>query len=181
MYPRESDVIIYNPSINIEETRRYTSPRQITEGFYGGDGHYDAMFARLVSSGEITPEQFPRALDFFAGDGSWARRFVENGWDPQNVTCIDIARTETPLVRQAKWIYMDLAKLVDYIKAGWVPGEAEVHRHKWDLVAACYGVMQGNMADNASETLLAQFFVRKRGAMIVQGDFSIKRDGRLPR
>lgn len=181
MYSRESGIIIHDPKINTAGTRRFTSPRQIDDESYGGDEYYDAMFAGLVERGEITPEQFPRALDFFAGDGSWARRFVENGWDPQNITCVDIARTETPLVPGARWIYMDLVKLVDYIKTGWVPGEAEVFRHKWDLVAACYGVMNGYMADIASETLLAQFFVRKRGAMIVQRDFSIKRDGRLPR
>lgn len=178
----ESRIFIQDPRTNIDAYRRFTSPDHLGEEFnVRSDSEQDNIFAQLVETKVVTPETYPRALDLYAGDGSWARRFVEHGWDPQNVTCIDRARTETPLVQDARWIYMDLIVLSEFLRQHYrLPSGAEALRHRWDLVASSYGAILAE-DPRADQLLLAQFFVRKKGAMIVERDFSVKKDGRLPR
>ncbi len=178
----EGRIFIQDPRTNIDPYRRFTSPGHLGEEFnVRSDSEQDNIFTKLVDSGTIGPEKYPRALDLYAGDGSWARRFVEHGWDPQNVTCIDRDRTETPLVPEARWIYMDLFYLAEFLREHYrLPAGAEALRHRWDLVASSYGAIVAK-DPRADQLLLAQFFVRKKGAMIVERDFSVKKDGRLPR
>lgn len=95
------EIIIRNPILNPDELFRSYSydTKEIREGM-------SEFLAR-----KITKESHPKAIDLCAGDGSYARILVDNGWKGQNMTCVDRFRTRTPLVKDAVWRYWDLEQM----------------------------------------------------------------------
>lgn len=170
MRPPESRIIINSPYRNTDRYRRYTSPDHTAAPYFaaGGDTSYDIWIPELVKSGKVTAEKFPRAVDLFAGDGSWARRLIDNGWKPENITCIDIYVSPTPLVEGVNWRHMNLVALYEALKKRAIlPTEVESLRGGWDLTTMSYGsVLYGG--DQYSDKRISRFFTRPKGIMLVQ-------------
>lgn len=70
-----------------------------------------ANLPKILQHAGVSPSTHPLAADLCAGDGSWAKILVENGWIESNLTCIDRCKSSAPLVLAASWRYWDLYNL----------------------------------------------------------------------
>lgn len=162
----ELGIIINEPYPNVDRHRRYSEGSSSVQGRWIVD---------LVESGEVTPEAFPKAIDLFAGDGSWARRLTQHGWIPEDITCVDIYESPTPLVQGVIWKYMDLLALWRAIKNNVVlPKEVQDLEGKWDLTTMSYGAGLYEDGDRDSELIISNFFTRPGGVMLINRDLHRK-------
>lgn len=177
----ENDIVISDPQENRDKQRRYTSLISCLPGFPVATGDKEGLdLSRFTAEGIISPDKFPLVVDLFAGDGSWAEKLVARGWKAESITCIDKAKTLTPLVAGVNWHYWDLALLARAIKSE-VTFHEEVAKlmGRFDLAfmsfGACYIPSTAAGPDN-----VCSFFVRKGGLVYVEGDLKLKGgDGRL--
>lgn len=117
----------------------------------------------------ITPQTHPRAADICAGDGSWARLLVDNGWKPEDILCVDRCRSLGPLVEGVKWEYWDVDALRDRLLTARfhlegpteIPEGVAVHQGKFDLVIVLLG------AERRAANEVANYLVRPGGKTFV--------------
>ena len=63
----------------------------------------------------LTPINHRYAVDLCSGDGVMAEILVNLGWNPRDIVCIDKFSSPTPLVTDARWLYVDLTQWADAI------------------------------------------------------------------
>ena len=159
---RTPEIIIGHPGLNRDNFRSYSYDNQNDpEGFRG-----------LLELNRVTPSTHPRAIDLCAGDGSFARMLVDNGWQEEDMTCVDIARTETPLVPKATWLFWDVEALsLAILKYTEIPPEIAVYKHRFDIAI----LMQGEGFYDEKENAVCKYLVRPNGyihnlSTIIRGD-----------
>ncbi|MDO8619386.1 MAG: hypothetical protein Q7R49_05605 [Candidatus Daviesbacteria bacterium] len=144
------DIIIDNPRINTDERRGFS---------YSRDKSGIKLLSLALESKDITPSSHPTAADLCAGDGSWARMLLDHGWDESNLTCIDSAKSPTPLVPGANWLYWDLEALSTrlFLKKS-LPEEILSKQHTFDIVFTLYTPLT-----RISEETMGIFLIRPGG------------------
>lgn len=152
----ERQIVIQNPGLNTDPFRDWTTHTYENQDF---PWHIKEM--------NISPLTHPKVADLCAGNGRWAVRFVQNGWLPENITCIDQAIPNPSLVRGLTWLYWDLSNL------GWSlkfkePISAEVEQLKgaFDCVVTSSGGIGFGLL---YEGLVCEFLARE-GAFIWPND-----------
>ena len=171
----EDGIIVTDPEENHNTYRRFTSSA-LLDGVVVSrvrNSLLEGKLAKVIAEGIISPERFPLAVDLFAGDGSWAKRLVDNGWAPANITCVDIARTETPLVDGVNWLYLDLAALAHVANRGHLHGQVGQLRGRFDLAFSSFGAISTYGAEDTAD-ILCGFFIRRGGIAYAEGDFKLK-------
>jgi hypothetical protein len=174
------EILIDSPAENNDIWRRFTSGVPLVGTEAARFATEDSQLDQWLADGLIDPVRFPRAVDLFAGDGSWAHRLVERGWKAEDVTCIDMARTNTPLVDGVDWVHLDLDLMAQtMMRNERLSAEVNNLRGKFDLAFMSYGRFYmyrgGDVADD-----LAAFFVRKGGLVYVEQDLHRKgKNGKL--
>jgi len=169
----EDGIIIRDPKTNSDIHRRFTSASPLPGLEIEEYGFEERRLSKVITEGTISPERFPLAVDLFAGDGSWARRLIDRGWAAENITCIDIAKTETPLVDGVNWLYLDLAVLARVTDRGHLYGQVDQLRGRFDLAFMSYGALSAYRALGTADNLCG-FFIRKGGIAYAEGVFKFK-------
>jgi hypothetical protein len=142
------EIVIANPRLNTDSYRRWS---------YGSDPE---GFRSVLAIKGITPISHPKAVDLCAGDGSFARMLVENGWNEEDITCVDRFHTTTPLVSQSTWLYWDLRALASAVMQQLpIPTEVASYRHQFDVAV----LMQGEKMDWGEEDIVCEYLVRPGG------------------
>ncbi len=127
-------------------------------GYTWLDGEWGDILGSHLAKNDVNPASHPTAIDLCAGDGSIARILVDLGWNPDDITCIDLHRSRNPLVTDVRWLHWDLEALLETINdSGPLPGVVEGYKGYFDIAI----LAQGNMGIGMTgiNTLL-QFFVR---------------------
>ena len=177
----EYEIVIQSPKGNQDPQRRYTSSDINIPGFKHATGDNEGKdLAGFLKADIFSPQDFPKVVDLFAGDGSWAQRLVSSGWKTEDITCIDRAQTETPLVGGLNWHYWDLALLARVIKDGNImPDEVLGLKGKFDLAFLSFGACY-LPSTAASPDDFCGFFLRNGGLAYIEGDLKQKgEDGKL--
>lgn len=152
------EIIIPNPHINDSWTRRHAHT--------AGDC---AMFMPTIDLWGLTAQSHPKVVELCAGDGPWAKAFADAGWNPQDITCIDIARTNTPLIDGAKWLHWDLDALAQgIIEDRELPDDVLEYKGRFDIVFLTYGF------GISYKDILCEYFVRKNGFICSEAVFRFK-------
>ena len=149
-----SEILISHPEVNQDFQRNYSYR----------DGWARDMMPVVLRELGISPASHPNAIELFAGDGSWARMLVDNGWNEESLTCIDMRKSPTPLVPKADWLYWDLSQLARaLLEHSDLPPEAASLQGKFNLVYSFYGDQS-----MAAEDALGSFFVSPGGIVFNQ-------------
>src|SRR3989304_3825264 len=88
------EIVIADPSFN-------SDPQSDWSFRYPADS--SAMFKEFQLRRKITPNTHPLACDLFAGQGGVTAILLEQGWLPNNITCIDIGKPENHTVLYGDW------------------------------------------------------------------------------
>ena len=148
------EIIITNPLLNRDVLRAHSYDTGITG--------MRETFPLLLSRQGVTPVTYPRAIDLCAGDGSFARILVDNGWDETNMACVDMFCTSTPLVPRAKWLYWDLESLYSAIVLDKpIPAEVLEYQHQFDIAILWNGGLFGRAVD-----IVCEYLVRSEGYIV---------------
>ena len=92
-------------------------------------------FRQNLSRAGISPITHPVAADLCAGDGTYAKMLVDNGWDARKITCIDVYQSPTPWLPDTSWKYWNLAQLhLALVEGRELPEEVKVLKGSFDLV-----------------------------------------------
>lgn len=148
-----SEVLIRRPQINKEEERwrRFSSH----EGRKSAERWMNLEFPEH----RINPMTHPNVIELAAGDGPIAWLLVNRGWKAENITCVDMYMSPSPMIPRAKWVYLNLSALYDHIWDRTDP-EYEVLQMKgiFDLVTFC-----NSGKGIGDEEQIAEYFKRPGG------------------
>lgn len=151
------EIIIREPQDNEDPTR----------GWSYNCGSFGMILPASLKLHGITPATHPRIVDLWAGDGSCARIFVENGWQEPNIVCIDMYRSPTPLVPRAQWRYWDLRKLGYVIPyKEFLPPEVLAFKEQFDIAVSMFSYGRPE-----SENAICELLVRKGGFVMCNENF----------
>jgi hypothetical protein len=151
------NIIIENPSHNPDAI-------DYTQWSYRNPITNSEIIRRLQADG-IHPNTHPKAVDLYAGDGSIARILSEQGWNPQDITCIDLYLPNDPLVPNAQWIHLNLDNLYHAQQLDQpLPPEAELLRDQFDAVFMSASYIGIDHSDKVCE-----FFVKPDGYILNLG------------
>ena len=139
------------------------NPFAHTDVSYTPEVETDLM--RLFNEHGITPETHPKAVDLYAGDGSLAKILVKNGWQEENMTCIDMSRSHSPLVRKANWLFWNLDSLDEALQSGVkIPTEVSQTSGQFDISL----IYATPMSKEGLETI-GNFFTKRGGYIVHNG------------
>lgn len=148
-----SEIVIPYPELSM---------RQLTDYSYR-DSEVHEVFRHLLKQRGLTPTTHPRTVDLYAGAGSFARLFVDNGWDETNMVCIDKFHPPTPLVPKATWLYWDLDELGEAIVLGEpLPQQVISYQHQFDIAV----LRNGGLLPREIKDTLCEYFVRPEGYIL---------------
>lgn len=148
----ENEIVIREPQLNKDPYRDWT-----THTWENKD------FPKYALKMGVSPSTHPRVADLCAGNGRWAVRFVQNGWLPENITCIDQAIPNPTLVEGLSWLHWNLRELGWRIKTGKpIPEGVERLKGTLDCVVTSSGGIGFGLPD---EGLVCEFLARN-GAFI---------------
>ncbi len=150
MSEERSRDLTYNP--NDEILRRWT---------YSVDGGSMRSFIiEYLNSKKINPSTHPKVMDLCSGDGSLAAILIENGWNPSNITCVDLFKSPSPLIYGVNWKYLNISHdLVLKVRNGQgVKKEFSLLEHSFDLVTLFQGYERSDIEQEACE-----YFVKSSG------------------
>lgn len=141
------EIIIQDPLINTDPLKDHA---------YRAMGRYEIkQLMGVWDRCGISPEICPVVADVCAGDGGWARILTDNGWRPENITCIDRKRTETPLVAGVNWEYWDVEELGTEILLGRpLPDAVKLYENRFDLVLLVNGGISRHCSDAVGRFLV---------------------------
>ena len=143
------ELIIENPVNNGNFYRRYAFESL----------HFRPNFYRFLDLKEITPKTHPKVVDLCAGDGSISKLLTDKGWNPRDLTCVDLYKSPTPLVNGVTWRYWDLEELADHLKIlRDIPAQILDLQNTFDFVVLWNGFLR-----RETETSVCKFFVRLDG------------------
>lgn len=152
----ERKIFVLNPQPNTSPNRRFSLA-----------SWENTSFPEYMKLYKIYPTTHPNAIDLASGDGPWAKRLIANGWETKNITCVDIAIPNPPVIEGLTWIYWDLEAFGDYLQhKGYgfeFPPEIEAYRGAFDVVTSSYAGRKGMGLRNGH--LVSNFFA-KEGALI---------------
>ena len=119
------EIIISNPPISSDFFRNHT-----------GESRWDQkQLQRNIALGGISPNEFPRIADFCSGNLYAAKVFVDNGWNPQDVTGVDIKIPDAAAVSEAQMKYWDLVVLSKVInKHQMIPYDVVKYKESFYLI-----------------------------------------------
>lgn len=144
---RNREIIIGNPPMNDDSHA----------GWSYGDRILRESLQRRLTSVKITPITHPKVADLCSGKGGVADMFVDLGWNPGNITCIDRAVPKRSYIDGATWAYWDLAELGESLRHGRpIPLEVLKYQHTFDVVTLYLGFIR-------NEDTLCNFLVREGG------------------
>lgn len=148
-----AEVVIGEPKHNPDFLSGYS---------YGDRFAHEVVKRQLIKDRGITPQTQPKVADICAGDGSWARIFVDNGWRPQDVLCVDMYKSRAPLVEDATWRYWDVAELGLRLCANRsIPEEVLEYQGKFDIVILMLSAIERRLTTEVCN------FLARPGAQIL--------------
>lgn len=141
------EIVISHPDINMDPFKSWS---------HDNPDLREAIVTDLVWNG-VTPATHPKAVDLCAGDGSCAAILTSTGWNANNITCIDISRSTSPLVTGVTWQYLDLGELGWRLKGGHqIPESLQPLHHGFDVAMLWFGYLR-------YEQELFDFFLKPGG------------------
>lgn len=149
-----TEVVITNPEFNFNHRTGYS--------YYDKFAH-DIVRRQLKAGRGINPQTHPKVADVCAGDGSWARIFIDNGWKPEDILCIDQFRSRVSLIEGVAWRYWDVAELGVRLLTGdaAIPNEVLEWQGKFDIVVLINsGINHGIVQE------VCRFLVRSQGQIL---------------
>ena len=149
------EILIPHPEINKDKHRGYSYKNP----------ELKSLISDQIQLWHVSPTTHPRVVDLCSGDGSLAHMMTELGWQPDNITCIDLCISPTPKVQDVHWKYMNLKNLAFSLKYNWdIPPEVNEYRHTFDVVTEWLGFL-----GEKDRFLLSHFFSRPGGYILNEG------------
>lgn len=147
-----AEIIIQHPKLN---TNRY---RQFSFSANHKD-HVDW----LLQKEQITHNTHPYALDLCAGNlsGSWI--FSQLLWPIQDITAIDIATPNLPIIRGVRMLYVDVnafGKTLHY-KNQDIPSKLLPLKHHFNIILSSYAEAEPRLV-----TYVVDYFLKPKGKYI---------------
>lgn len=120
----------------------------------------------------IDPQSSPKIIDLCSGAGGIAKIFIDLGWKPEDITCVDKLKPEKPVVNGVRWIYADLFILGDFIKRDNIlPKEIAELANSFNIVSLSAGFMGEKL-----ERSICNFFVKPEGIVIASSSYRTELD-----
>lgn len=147
-----SEILISSPQPNMDNARDHLM-------------HADDVQRTIIDSMTrlgITPQRYPRAVDFAAGNGSFAATVLRPmGYQMGNITNIDVAQPNPDESPGSRWLYLDLERLGASLQLkGKLPSEVTAEKGRYDFASIASGFEIMDYID-----YLADFFLRKGGVI----------------
>jgi len=153
------DVLIENATY-CDPKDRYL--RRFSYTVHGGETR-EFLAEKLERSG-VTAKSHPDAIDLFAGDGSGAKILEENGWKPENITCVDRCLPREPLVDNCHWKMWDLGAMIHELRLkreDSFPDEVKSKKGAFDVVFSLQP--EYSIEENR---IITGYFAKKDGMII---------------